>query len=111
MNVVVSIPSFSHCSSPRFDEALYKSSLRDLRTGIDRYKSSQAFNAYAVRSEKPHCDMGVVPPSVAAAFNTQIGVESSLVCHGQYTHSLRFSCGYSSHWRADERRSRVFSWE
>ena len=83
LNVVASIPSFSHCSSPRFDEALYKSSFRDLHTGIDRKKRSQAFNAYAVRSEKPHCDMGVVPPSVAAAFHTQIGVESYLVCHGQ----------------------------
>ena len=29
--------------------------------------------------------MGVVPPSVAAAFHTQVGVESSLVCHGQDT--------------------------
>ena len=85
LNVVASIPSFSHCSSLRFDEALYKSSLRDLLTGIDRYKRSQAFNACAVRSEKPHCDMGVEPPSVAAAFHTQIGVESSLVCHGQCT--------------------------
>ena len=85
LNVVASFQSFSHCSSSRFDEALYKSSLHDLRTGIDRYKRSQAFNAYVVRSEKPHCDMGVVPPSVAAAFHTQIGVESSLVCHGQYT--------------------------
>ena len=26
-------------------------------------------------------------------------------------HSLRISCGYSSRWRADERRSRVLSWE
>ena len=26
LNVVASIPGFSHCSSPRFDEALYKSS-------------------------------------------------------------------------------------
>ena len=29
--------------------------------------------------------MGVVPPSVAAAIHAQIGFESSLVCHGQYT--------------------------
>ena len=48
-------------------------------TGIDRYKRSQAFNLYVMRSEKPHCDTGVVPPSVAAAFHTQICVESSLV--------------------------------
>ena len=85
LNVVASIPSFSQCSSPRLDEALYKSSLRDLRAGIDKYKRSQAFNAYVVRSENPHCDMGVVPPSVAAAFRTHIGVGSSLVCHGQDT--------------------------
>ena len=95
-------------SSPRFHEALYKSSLRDVRTGIDRYKHSQAFNLYVMRSEKPHCDTGVVPPSVAAAFLTQIGVESLLMCQ---VHSSRISCRYSSHWSADERRSRVFSWE
>ena len=58
-----------------------------------------------MRSENPHCDMGVVPPSVASAFRTQVGVESSLVCHGQYTVWELVVV-----WRADERRSRVFSW-
>jgi len=50
-----------------FDHKAYANMLEELKQGVERYHSSEAYTSYTYFPDRPHCDKGKVGPTVEIA--------------------------------------------